>query len=776
MKIKIKLIVGSVLLVLIPGLLVGVAVGVSALQTASSSLEHAVSQQLIAVRDSTKRSIVDYFDTINNQVLTLSASPLTVEAMSSLTVAFKNYRKETNLTDVDALKGGVSSYYSKQFGAKYSTMNNGQIVSTAQLINTLDDDSIALQHAYISANSNALGEKEKLDANNDNSEYSRLHKRFHPFFREYLDRFGYYDIFLVDIDSGDIVYSVFKELDYSTSLKNGPYKDTGIGTAFKSMSGQSKSSISSLTDFAPYLPSYEAPAAFISSPIFDGDKQIGVLIFQMPIERINSIMTHKQSWKEAGLGESGETYLVGEDHTLRSESRFLIEDMPAYLSLMKSIGVSEDIIRKLSEKETGIGIQKVDTHGTQAALAGTTGFDIFNDYRGVSVLSAYTPINLLGQQWALMSEIDEAEAFKPVVDLTATIVSIVIGIVAVLGVGALLIGFGFSAMIVRPINKTVSMMKDIAEGDGDLTQRLEDNGKDELDELASWLNRFLNDLQKMIKDFKSHAMTLASASTELSQTAEETGSNMQLQLRETSEVSVSIAQLSSTVQSVSLSANNTASSANSALEGVQHGTTVIGDSVSSMNSLSNEVEQAVDVIAELQAHVVNIGGVLDVIKGIAEQTNLLALNAAIEAARAGEQGRGFAVVADEVRTLASRTQESTEEINNMIEVLQKGTEHAVKVMNISQETAKKGVVQSSEASKIFNEISAQVTEINGMMMEVASATEQQSVTAEQINKSVQAINDGVNHTANSSEESVKASSELANIANQLQEQIERFKV
>jgi methyl-accepting chemotaxis protein len=209
---------------------------------------------------------------------------------------------------------------------------------------------------------------------------------------------------------------------------------------------------------------------------------------------------------------------------------------------------------------------------------------------------------------------------------------------------------------------------------------------------------------------------------------------------------------------------------------VSKGSEIISKSVSSINLLSQEVEEASEVITLLKGHVLDISGVLDVIKGIAEQTNLLALNAAIEAARAGEQGRGFAVVADEVRTLASRTQESTEVINNMINALESGAENAVTVMVKSQETAKVGVEQSSEANELFNIIAERVSHINDMMMDVASSTEEQSVVAEHINKSTQAISLGVTEAATSSIESVTASNSLADIANQLQAQIDRFKV
>ena len=183
----------------------------------------------------------------------------------------------------------------------------------------LDGDAISLQYEYIQNNPNELGSKDLLDQAADGSGYSESHKLYHPIIRNYLEKFGYYDIFLVDIVSGDIVYSVFKEVDYATSLRDGPYASTNLGRAFSEAAKSSWKDSVAFVDYQTYPPSYEAAASFIASPIFDGDKKIGVAIFQMPIGRINDILSER-----TGLGESGETYAVGSDHLFRNDSRFLL--------------------------------------------------------------------------------------------------------------------------------------------------------------------------------------------------------------------------------------------------------------------------------------------------------------------------------------------------------------------------------------------------------------------------------------------------------------------
>ena len=229
-----------------------------------------------------------------------------------------------------------------------------------------------------------------------------------------MTKFGYYDIFLADPETGDLVYTVFKELDFSTSMIDGPYAKSGIGQAFEGANTGTTTETVTITDFAPYGPAYQDQAGFIASPIFDGEQKIGVLIFQMPIDIVNSIMTNDGKWSEVGLGGPGETYLIGEDSTMRNQSRFLIEDQPNYLKIIQASGLPKHIIELINAKHTSIGLQPIKTKGAEAALSGTTGFEIFPDYRGVSVMSAYSPLSIQGLSWAIMSEIDEAEAFRGV--------------------------------------------------------------------------------------------------------------------------------------------------------------------------------------------------------------------------------------------------------------------------------------------------------------------------------------------------------------------------
>ena len=461
---------------------------------ARMALQNSAQNQLLSIRETKKGQIEDYFANIKNQVLTYANDRMIIEAMSEFQQAFNEVPFDISKND---LSRQLSSYYQQQFAVQFSVQNDGETVDSRRLYADLDLTTLYWQNEFIQKNNNPLGSKHLLNSNQDGSAYSNIHANYHPHIRDYLEKFEYYDIFLVEPNKGQIVYSVFKELDYGTSLLDGPYAATGIAQAFKQAKSLSAGQ-SVLIDFQPYLPSYNAQASFIAAPIYDKRQMLGVLIFQMPIGRINQIMTSDAKWGDIGLGQSGETYLVGSDLKARSMSRFLIEDKSAYLELLNNLGVDANTVKAIDSKDSNIGLQSINTQGTNAALAGETGFDIFADYRNISVLSAYAPVNIAGLNWALMSEIDEQEAFASASELVDTIWQTSLILMVVMAMLSLLIGFLFSKNITKPIVQFSELMQKVEKSD-DLSLRSDLHSKDEIGQMAYSFNSMLTKFETLIK-------------------------------------------------------------------------------------------------------------------------------------------------------------------------------------------------------------------------------------------------------------------------------------
>jgi len=353
-------------------------------------------------------------------------------------------------------------------------------------------------------------------------------------------------------------------------------------------------------------------------------------------------------------------------------------------------------------------------------------------------------------------------------------VAIILGVSSM--IAGLIIAILIASMIGKPLCQTVEAMSEISEGEGDLTRRLDESGNNEISRLATAFNNFAEKVRSMVSQVYGSTTQLSSAAEIMSSIVDETNRATQQQQTETSMVVTAMNEMTATVQEVARHATDAAEAANNADKFSAEGKQVVNSTMQSIESLSSEVHSAANVIAQLEKDSENIGAVLDVIKGIAEQTNLLALNAAIEAARAGEQGRGFAVVADEVRTLASRTQQSTQEIQEMIEKLQAGAQSAVKVMNDGRTKAESSVDQAAKAGSSLESITNAVSLIKDMNMQIATAAEQQSSVAEEINKNIVNISDIVDKSVDSAGQTASASNELAQLSSELQQLVNQFKV
>ncbi|EAS42055.1 methyl-accepting chemotaxis protein [Photobacterium profundum] len=381
-----------------------------------------------------------------------------------------------------------------------------------------------------------------------------------------------------------------------------------------------------------------------------------------------------------------------------------------------------------------------------------------------------TPI--AGTNWTLGIIEDKSLAFASITEQMKFLVLASIGLYIIISIIATLT----INNLLRPLNNLNKSVSQLAQGSGDLTQRIEIERMDEIGELADSMNRFLSQLQAMIKDAVAHSHTLSEYADTSSKQTMQASQKVAEQQNDVNQIATAIHEMSATSGEVASHAEMTAAAAQASTNACDEGQHVIGQNRDAITMLANQVQKAATVIHELESNAQGINQILSTIQGIAEQTNLLALNAAIEAARAGEQGRGFAVVADEVRVLSKRTHDSTEEIRSMIDTLQKNTHQAVNSMQTSTELADKSVGYAEEANQSLCKITDAITEISDMATHIASAAEEQRAVSEDISRNTQAIKDVSDHLANQTIEVSQSAQKISDSAGAMRQDMSRFNV
>ncbi len=830
MNIRQKMLLGAGLLTLIPVLITAVLLSQGASSLADQALKTRTQAQLNSLRDTKRQQVTDEINNRVRALQTLAAQRSTLDAMRGLKQSFATAAKDSGAPQIEAVFE-LSKFTSDIFAVEYAKRNAGAAPDISKFIAALDANGTVLQNEFIIRNPNPLGQKERMNKPEGNYAYAQAHAQFHPGFERAQKLFEFYDIFLIDTETDNVVYTVFKELDFGSSLTKGIAAGTKLAEAYNKVKQSPNRDASYLSDFAPYLASYDDLAAFAAVPIFEGDKQIGVIAMQYPIDKITDVMSSNKTWEKIGLGKTGDLFLVGPDKLMRTNARYMVENKQAFADLLGS-KLSASAKSTMLKKESTIGLVTIDSDATRPALAGQEGFIDFVDYRGIKSAGAYGPLKVQGLNWGMVAKIDEEEADEAVNNLNRQsllrAILIGLGVVAVAGLAVTL----FLRQFLKPIQTLSDTVQKVAGGETAARSLLTE--KDEIGELGrafdnllddrisaleratrenETLNNSVIDLLQAVFQLSNRDLTARAPVTEdiigtvassINQFSDETGRT----LLDVQAIAQQVAQISESVRVQSVMVEETARSEREALQSMSSSLTQATTQLAQVADLSDQSSKAAGVatdatqnallavqgtvkgmdqlresISDMEKRFKRLGErsqeistAVQLINAISERTHVLALNASMQAATAGEAGRGFAVVAEEVQRLSDSSRQATSTISQLVGNIQAETNETLFTVNRligdvvrQSELAQRAGVQMGQTQETTQQLVS-------LVRQIAQFSAEQAKLAADLQKSVIEINAGTEQTSSAIAEQTASTQSLAESSRQLTAAVGQFKL
>ncbi len=471
-----------IILMLVVSIASIIAIGMIGNQSGKNILNDSISNQLTSLKNTKEAQIQDFFKTKKSQLLMFSQNNMIIDSM-------RDFRVSYNLTKYDALSQEetkkLDEYYKNDFLTKLA-----QSMKTKPVFDNFRPKTVAtsyLQYHYLANNS--FKEKSDLIFANDKSSYSKAHKKYHKSFKQIVSKLNFSDLFLINPETLEIVYSTCKKSDFATNLEIGAYKNSSLASLVKKIKNSSEKEKVYIEDFEKYEPSFNMPEAFMGVPIYDGEEKLGILAIKMDGNEINAIMMNNYNFEKTGLKKTGEVYLVGADGYMRSQSRYLLENAVTYKEKLKSLKLPTDEIENIIKFNTTVKAQKVNTSAVSKALSGKSNTEQSVNYLNQKMLSSYAPVDIEGLRWVIIAEMGLEEALKPISNFQKQLIIYTLLLVFLVTLFAMFIARVFTT----PLNTLMDGVHDIEAGK-QIT--IEVDTQDEFKELSGSFNKMGSKISK----------------------------------------------------------------------------------------------------------------------------------------------------------------------------------------------------------------------------------------------------------------------------------------
>lgn len=472
-------------------LIVLLAVGLSGIfvvtvvgyRSGQRALKQAVLNQLRTVTATKARQVENYFEQTRSEIETFSQNPSIASTIVDLEKAIEDLSHQT-LRGKE--KSELETFYARDFLPKLANSTG----SRPSVVTYFPQNAAAqwLQYHYISHNPHKWDDRSELIDANDGTSYSRIHQKVHPMFKDIAERLEYFDIYLVSLESGRVLYSISKEPDFGSDLLTGPFSDSSLADAFRHAREQHDPGTVVISDYKVHTPSFGVPSAFFAAPVFLDHARVGVILVQLSVDKVDDIMTSHRQWRAGGLGATGEAYIVGDDKLFRSNPRLLLEDEKTFLKTL--IEPQPAIVKRIETFNTSILNQRAMRPLDQAAIEGRSGVGEFEDYRGEPVLAAFQPIRVPGLSWGITAKMDRDEALASVTVFGRQVMTTAVIFVAIVT----MLSLWLSVRFLSPVKELVEAAHQVGKGNDRI--QVKAVGSDEFADLARTFNDMVISLQK----------------------------------------------------------------------------------------------------------------------------------------------------------------------------------------------------------------------------------------------------------------------------------------